>query len=536
MPLVLKKPALATPRYRLGMAIVIILAVVAVGYAAVKTFAATKTTAGLSATYYNNKDFTGASVSRVDPNINFNWNVTSGGSPATSIAPLSWSARWTGAITAPTTGVYQFSTLSDDGVRAWVGSEEVVDSWTDHHGFTDAGTIYLVKGTQYPIKVEYYQNAGTANLTLYWKIAGAGIVPVPNSALSTQIATSTPTPAATPTPSPTPKPSTTPTPSASPTPVASGPCAVSTAHVPDGPDGMGGCWPGPNNTGPSPATVLSAYTGPCTVTSANVTIDSKVINCSPLVVGSSASKLLIKNSEILGGVIQNDGSAAFTIQDSIIDNAVSRPACADLNGDNKPDCPAGKYACGDLNNGTTQCGIGYQNFTIIRTEVMHSNRGAYCEKNCTIQDSYFHGTNLWPDRSDNVHASGVRNEQYLTLRHNALGCDYQGPFLNDDIGCSADVSGYPDFTPIMHDTIDSNLFLANNAGTGFCVYGGGTAGKPSSNDPTNATYIVFTNNVFQRGANGKCGTYGPVTDFISGRTGNVWTGNKYDNGTIVAPN
>jgi hypothetical protein len=307
-------------------------------------------------------------------------------------------------------------------------------------------------------------------------------------------------------------------------------CATTAAHVPDGTDGMGGCWPGPSNTGPNAAqATMAAYTGSCTVTAANTTIDSKVINCSPLVVGPNASGLVIKNSYVLGGVIQNSGSASFTIQDSIIDNAVSRPACS-----GGTTCAAGQYACGDLNNGTTLCGVGYQNFTILRSEIMHSNRGAYCQKSCTIQDSYFHGTTLWPDKTNNAHASGVRNEQYLALKHNSLGCDYNGPFPNDEIGCSADMSGYPDFAPVMHDTIDRNLFLANE-GNGFCVYGGGTGGKPYSGDANNATYVVFTNNVFQRGTNGKCGAYGPVTDFESGRTGNVWTNNKYDNGANISP-
>jgi hypothetical protein len=307
-------------------------------------------------------------------------------------------------------------------------------------------------------------------------------------------------------------------------------CATTTSHVPDGPDGFGGCWPGPSNTGPSAAeSSMAAYSGSCTITAANTTIDSKVINCSPLSVGSGASGLVIKNSYVKGGVI-SDGSSSFTIQDSLIDNAVSYSACS-----GSTNCSAGKYACGDPNNATTDCGVGYRNFTILRSEIKNTNRAAYCESTCTIQDSYFHGTNLWPDQTNLAHASSVRNEQYLTLRHNALGCDYAGPFPNDELGCSADMSGYPDFAPIMHDTIDSNLFLSNNAGAGFCVYGGGTSGKPFSNNANNATYIVFQNNVFQRGANGKCGTYGPVTDFITGRTGNVWSNNKYDNGTTVSP-
>ncbi len=123
---------------------------------------------------------------------------------------------------------------------------------------------------------------------------------------------------------------------------------------------------------------MSAYTGSCTVTAANVTIDSKVVNCSPLFVGSGASGLMIKNSYIKGGVIQNTGSASFTIQDSFIDNAVSYGACS--NGA----CAAGMYACGDPHNATTECGVGYRNFTISRTEIINTNRAAYCEKTCTI--------------------------------------------------------------------------------------------------------------------------------------------------------
>lgn len=305
------------------------------------------------------------------------------------------------------------------------------------------------------------------------------------------------------------------------------------ANTPGGADPFGGCFPGPNNTGPNaPQSSMAAYTGPCTVTTPNTVIDSKVVNCSPLVVDPGASGLMIKNSYIMGGVIQNSGSASFTIQDSLLNNAIQYPACSP----GGPSCPAGLYACGDPNNQTTQCGVGYQNFTILRTQIINSNRAAYCESNCTIQDNYFHGTNLWPNVNDGAHASSLRVEQFSTITHNTLACDFMGPFPPGDIlGCSADISGYPDFAPIKNNTITNNLFITNIIGVGFCVYGGGTAGKPFSNDPTNATNIKFQNNVFQKGANGLCGTYGPVADFKSGRTGNVWSGNVWDDGTPVLP-
>ena len=245
---------------------------------------------------------------------------------------------------------------------------------------------------------------------------------------------------------------------------------------------------------------MSAYSGPCNITSANTVIDSKVIRCS-ITVGPGASGLVIKNSYIYGSVLQSSGSASFRVEDSFMDGG----QCTD-------------------------CGISKRNFTILRTEIIGTNRGSYCENACRIQDSWIHGTNL--DLAGGAHASAVRAEQYLTLVHNVLACDYTGPFTNPETGCSADMTGYPDFAPIHHNTIDDNLFVANEF-LGFCAYGGGTRSKPYSNDPSNATYIVFQNNVFQRGANGKCGTYGPMTDFQITNTGNQWTNNTWDDGRVV---
>jgi hypothetical protein len=278
---------------------------------------------------------------------------------------------------------------------------------------------------------------------------------------------------------------------------------------------------------------MPTYTGPCTITAPNTVIDTQVVNCRILDV--QAAGLVLRNSYLNGGIVQSTGAAAFTVTDSFIDSGVQYPACSDGS------CPAGKYACGDPNNQTTDCGVTGSNFTIARTEIINSNRAAYCESTCTITDSYFHGTNLWPDRSNRAHASSVREEQNLTLRHNSLSCSYTGPFVNSDIGCSADLTGYPDFTAIKNNTVDGNLFVANPDGDAFCAYGGATAGKPSSSDPTNATNQRFTDNVFQRGhyqngSGGQCGDYGPVTDFDTTRTGNVWSGNVWDDGAAVSAN
>jgi len=281
-----------------------------------------------------------------------------------------------------------------------------------------------------------------------------------------------------------------------------GGCAVSTPNVPDGPDPAGGCFPGPSNTGVPPGTALSDYSGPCTITVADTVIDSKTVTCKILV---RANGLIIKNSVLKGGVSGLVGQgASFTIQDSFLDNGVC-----------------------------VNCSVDGWYFTILRTEITGSNRGVYCMNTCLVQDSWIHGTAL--DPTSEWHASAVRVEQNATLVHNVLACDWTGPFNNDRLGCSADLTGYPDFAPIRNNTIDTNLFMANPVGLGYCAYGGGSAKKPYSTDPTNATYIVFKNNVFQRGPKYRCGTWGPITDFERGRTGNVWTGNVWDRGGIVPP-
>ena len=84
---------------------------------------------GLAATYYNNADFTGTTVVRTDPTVNFDWAM---GSPAPAIGVDTFSARWTGQVQPQFSETYTFFTQSDDGVRLWVNNVPVVNNWTDH--------------------------------------------------------------------------------------------------------------------------------------------------------------------------------------------------------------------------------------------------------------------------------------------------------------------------------------------------------------------------------------------------------------------
>ncbi|MBN2315812.1 MAG: hypothetical protein JXM79_17920, partial [Sedimentisphaerales bacterium] len=115
-------------------------------------------------------------LERLDPTVNFNWGT---GSPDPSMAADAFAVRWTGEVIIPNSGSYTFHTQTDDGVRLWVNDEPLIDNWTDHSSTHDSGTIELIGGRRYPVKLEYYENGGDAVCQLSWE--GPGIVrsPIP---------------------------------------------------------------------------------------------------------------------------------------------------------------------------------------------------------------------------------------------------------------------------------------------------------------------------------------------------------------------
>jgi len=146
------------------------------------TFAPTQvgTGDGLSSVYYDNRDFTGATVARVDPTVNFNWGS---GAPAPGIGPDTFSVRWTGQVQAQVTQTYTFYTTSDDGVRLWVNGAPIINNWTDHAPTENSGTIALTAGQRYDIRMEFYENGGGAVAKLSWSGPSTPKAIIPQSQL-----------------------------------------------------------------------------------------------------------------------------------------------------------------------------------------------------------------------------------------------------------------------------------------------------------------------------------------------------------------
>jgi hypothetical protein len=120
------------------------------------------TTNGLKGEYYDNQDLTNLKLTRTDPKVDFSWGT---GSPDPSIAPDTFSIRWSGQVMADHTETYTFYTTTNDGVRLSVNGQQIINRWSDGIA-TNTGTISLQAGQWYSITMEYYEGVNTASAKL----------------------------------------------------------------------------------------------------------------------------------------------------------------------------------------------------------------------------------------------------------------------------------------------------------------------------------------------------------------------------------
>lgn len=310
-----------------------------------------------------------------------------------------------------------------------------------------------------------------------------------------------PTAAATTTPHATrkparPLPTTAPSTTTTPTPLPSGSGSESAPRQVGFPDGP--------NTGVPGGTVLSSYTGPCVISADNTVIDSKTVGCT---LDVRAAGVIIKNSRINGRVSLDSDAAgssrwSYTLQDSEVDaGLVQMPAVSD------------------------------GNMTVLRSEVQGGVTAVRCGEHavsCTVRDSWLHGQRI-PQNAD-WHLGGFLSNggTNVLLQHNTIICDAQPTSV--DGGCTGDINLFGDFAVVSHVTIENNL-LGANTGSAYCTFGGNVSSKPYPR----ADHVVYRDNVFERGSNGKCAAYGPVTGFNVSGPGNEWTNNTWTDGTQVQP-
>lgn len=141
---------------------------------------------GLRAQYHDTNDFRTTKVTRVDPQINFNWGT---GAPDFSMGTDTFSVRWTGYVEAPETGTYSFQTSTDDGVRLWISdlNAPLINDWRRHGETARTATKYLTAG-KHRIVMEYFEETSGAVARLRWRLPSKPItdphVTVPSDRLA----------------------------------------------------------------------------------------------------------------------------------------------------------------------------------------------------------------------------------------------------------------------------------------------------------------------------------------------------------------
>jgi type II secretory pathway pseudopilin PulG len=123
---------------------------------------------GLLGTYYDNSDFTGTSMIRVDSEVNISLAAPPIGTDNT------FSVRWTGFIQPPSTAAYTFYINCDSTTQAKLMLNDTIV--IKPAAVVKSGTVSLTGGQKYAITMEMAQTAASSRIQLCWQ-SSAQIVP-----------------------------------------------------------------------------------------------------------------------------------------------------------------------------------------------------------------------------------------------------------------------------------------------------------------------------------------------------------------------
>lgn len=125
-----------------------------------------------AAEFFNNPDLTGAPVLVRGEGgaINYNWGT---GSPAPGIVNNDFfSARWNRAVNLGA-GTYRFRVLVDDGARLYVNNNLIINQWRQQ-SLTEFTAEINLPGGSIPVRLEYVEFTGNAQVRLTWELVGGG--------------------------------------------------------------------------------------------------------------------------------------------------------------------------------------------------------------------------------------------------------------------------------------------------------------------------------------------------------------------------
>lgn len=123
---------------------------------------------GLQATYFNNVTLTGDPVlSRTHGTIDFHWTLYP---PDKALNTGFYSARWSGQLHSPESGLFKIGLEGNDGFRLYLDNKLIVDRWQKQTYSTKLVDFSFEKNKRYDIRIEFYEPVGNAHLKLIWNV------------------------------------------------------------------------------------------------------------------------------------------------------------------------------------------------------------------------------------------------------------------------------------------------------------------------------------------------------------------------------
>ncbi|MDR0506605.1 MAG: glycoside hydrolase family 3 C-terminal domain-containing protein [Dysgonamonadaceae bacterium] len=124
---------------------------------------------GLKADFFNNKNFNGDPVyTCVDGDLNHYWHNLS---PAPGVDPESFSARWSGYLSAPVSGTYEFNFRADGYGKILIDNKVFIDHCSrEWQNVEERKTIRLEAGRKIPFCLEFSKLSGNADIWLKWRL------------------------------------------------------------------------------------------------------------------------------------------------------------------------------------------------------------------------------------------------------------------------------------------------------------------------------------------------------------------------------
>ena len=124
------------------------------------------------AEYFDNRDLDGLPVfTRCDDQIDFYFGDKS---PDDSVPKDNFSVRWERSEDFPESGWYRFRTFTDDGLRLYVDSVNIIDDWTARSFAEESALIELSQGT-HTVSMEYVEWSHEAMAHLDWYLCPNGV-------------------------------------------------------------------------------------------------------------------------------------------------------------------------------------------------------------------------------------------------------------------------------------------------------------------------------------------------------------------------